>query len=122
MLSIEIDHKNHIAMLIPDGRLNVQDFKITTDKIDAYIKTTGKLNGLLIHTEHFPGWQDFNSMTSHLRFIKDHHRKIKKLALVTDSFFGTLAETLASHFVSAKIKNFDYKQLEEAKEWINNPS
>jgi len=45
MLSIEIDHKNHIAMLIPDGRLNVQNFKITTDKIDAYIKTTGKLNG-----------------------------------------------------------------------------
>ena len=119
MLSIEIDHKNHIVMLIPDGRLSVQDFKNATDKIDAYIKTTDKLNGLLIHTEHFPGWQNFSSMTSHLRFINDHHKKIKKLALVSDSFLAPLAEILASHFVSAKIKNFDYKQLTEAKKWIN---
>jgi len=53
MLKIEIGNKNHIAVLKPHGKPNVQDFKTATNKIDAHIKETGELNGLLIHTQHF---------------------------------------------------------------------
>lgn len=57
MLKIEIDNKNHIAIFKPHGKPNVQDFKTATNIIDAHIKATGELNGLLIHTQHFLSYQ-----------------------------------------------------------------
>jgi len=51
-------------------------------------------------------------------FLKEHHKHIKKLAFVTDSFVGEMSEKIGSHFVSAEVKNFDYDALEKAKEWI----
>jgi len=53
-----------------------------------------------------------------MRFVKDHHRHIKKIALVTDSPIGNLGEHLVSHFVSAKIKQFPATELAAAKDWI----
>jgi hypothetical protein len=53
-----------------------------------------------------------------MRFVKDHHKHIRKIALVTDSSLGNIAEHLISHFVSAEIKQFPASAVESAKEWI----
>ena len=43
-------------------------------------------------------------MAAHLRFVRDHHKRVRKIAVVTDSKLGSVAEHLASHFVAAQIK------------------
>jgi hypothetical protein len=53
-----------------------------------------------------------------MRFVKDHHRKIGKVALVTDSKAAAVAESLAKHFVSAQIKHFDFTEKEQALVWL----
>jgi hypothetical protein len=57
-------------------------------------------------------------MAAHFRFVRDHHRHIRKVAVVTDSSIGSVAENLASHFVSAEIKHFSAGEAEAAKQWI----
>ena len=57
-------------------------------------------------------------MIAHLRFVRDHHRHIKKIALVTDSAVGDVAEHLVSHFVSAEIRHFPANALDTAKQRI----
>jgi hypothetical protein len=42
----------------------------------------------------------------------------RKVAVVTDSPLGDVAERLASHFVSAELKHFPSSGLEAAKHWI----
>ena len=59
-------------------------------------------------------------MAAHFRFVKDHHKHIKKIAIVTDSALGNVAERLASHFVSADIKHFAASELEAARQWVMN--
>ena len=59
-------------------------------------------------------------MAAHFRFVRDHHKQVKRVALVTDSALGTVAENLASHFVSAEIKRFRSGDLEAARQWILN--
>ena len=44
---------------------------------------------------------------------------IDKVAIVTDSFFGDLAEKIGSHFVAAKIRHFSFNDLARAEEWIS---
>ena len=118
MLNITIDGKNGIAIFEPDGKLSESDFKSAVNIIDPYINNFENLNGLIIATQAFPGWESFAALVSHLSFVKDHHKNISFIAFVTDSKIGNLAEHVASHFVSAEIKSFAYGELEMAKEWI----
>ena len=56
-----------------------------------------------------------------MRFVRDHHKHIKKIAVVTDSALGNLAENLVSHFVSAEIKQFPASAHDSARKWILQP-
>ncbi|HKK16763.1 MAG TPA: STAS/SEC14 domain-containing protein [Gammaproteobacteria bacterium] len=118
MLSVEIDEANGIAILEPGGPLSKSDFELAAKTIDPYIEKHGKLHGLVIHVESFPGWDSFAALSSHLRFVKEHHKKIARVAFSTDSMIGTLAEKLASHFVNAEIKLFSFRELELARKWV----
>lgn len=118
MLNIEIDVPNAIATLSPDSSLSEADFKRVTAVIDPFIEQHGKLNGLIISVESFPGWDSFGGLLSHLTFVKNHHKEIKNIALVTDSSLSSFAEDIASHFISAKVKAFKYHDFDLAKTWI----
>ena len=118
MLKVTLDKKNSIAILEPQGALSKEDFDAAVKIIDPYIEENGKLNGLIIETESFPGWDDFAALSRHITFVKNHHKKIKRLAFVTDSVVGNLAEKVADHFVEAQIKSFSFGEMNEAREWI----
>ncbi|MCH8976903.1 MAG: STAS/SEC14 domain-containing protein [Gammaproteobacteria bacterium] len=118
MLSVEIDEVNGLAILEPDGPLTKGDFESAAKVIDPYIENTDQFNGIIIHTESFPGWDSFAALASHLRFVKEHHKKISRVAISTNSVIGNFSEAVASHFVNAEIKLFSYQELEQAKDWI----
>lgn len=39
----------------------------------------------MIQAGSFPGWESFAALVSHMRFVRDHHRSIGKVAAVSDS-------------------------------------
>jgi hypothetical protein len=118
MLNINLDKENGIAFFEPDSKLSVADFTSATRVIDAFIEDAGKLKGLIIVTQQFPSWDSFAALLSHLSFVKDHHEQVLRVAFVTDSSIGILAEHVAKHFISAEIKSFKYNKLQEAQQWI----
>ena len=120
MLNIRLDESTGIASLTPDGKLKKSDFDAASAKIDPYIEQQGQLNGLLIETKTFPGWDSFAALVSHLRFVRDHHREIKRVALATDSSIGALAETIGKQFVSAEVGTFGFDENDQAKRWLTN--
>jgi hypothetical protein len=118
MLNVELDEISGIATLKPDGALSEKDFKSASSVIDPYIEKSGKLNGLIINTRKFPGWESFSSLIKHFKFVKDHHKKLSHVAIVTDSVLGDFAERIVTHFVSAEIKHFDFDELSKAQSWV----
>jgi len=118
MLIVNLIETEGIAILEPDSELSEADFISAAKIIDPYIEKSGKLNGIVIHVKSFPGWDSFSALIKHLKFIKEHHKKVSHVALATDSPIGEFAEHVASHFVSAKIKSFPFSELEKAKKWI----
>ncbi len=118
MLSVEIDEVSGLAILEPDGPLTKGDFESAAKVIDPYIENTDQFNGIIIHTESFPGWDSFAALASHLRFVKEHHKKISRVAISTNSVIGNFSEAVASHFMNAKIKLFSYQELKQAKDWV----
>lgn len=120
MIDYDLDTAHSILLVRPQSRLEKEDFVTLAKAVDPQIQATGDLAGLIIDVGSFPGWADFGSMISHFRFVRDHQKHLKKLAVVTDSALGDVAEHLTSHFVSAEVKHFPAGQTEEARRWINN--
>jgi len=118
MLNTILDAETKIVILQPHGALKKEDFDNAVKVIDPFIEEYGKLNGVIIYTETFPGWEDFAAFNRHLVFIKNHHKKIKKLAFVTNSMAGDFGEMVTGHFVEALVRKFDFDKLDEAKKWI----
>ena len=121
MLNIKLDKKRGIAVLEPVETLSKGDFEKAAGIIDPYIKKEGKLHGIIIHVESFPGWNSFAALIKHFKFIKNHHQKVARIAFVTNSPIGGFAEHVASHFINAEIKHFSFGLLLDAKEWASAP-
>jgi hypothetical protein len=118
MLNIDLNKETGLVIVQPEGTLSESDFDTLASITDPYLEEHGKLNGLIIYTKDFPGWDSFGAMLKHFKFVKDHQQKLSHVALVTDSAIGNLAEKIADHFISAEVKYFPYSQVADAKSWI----
>ena len=118
MIDYELDTAHRILQVRPKSALDKNDFVELAKAVDPQIEAAGDLAGLIIDAPTFPGWDSFGAMVTHFRFLRDHQKHVEKVAVVTDSHLGDVAEHLASHFVSAKIRHFPGGQLEQARQWI----
>ena len=118
MIEHTLDTVNSILYLRPKSALEQGDFEQLAKTVDPYIEKSGDLAGLIIEAPKFPGWENLGAMAAHIRFVRDHHKRIRKIGLVTDSAMGKVAQSLASHFVSAEIRHFSSGELEAAKQWV----
>lgn len=116
-MNIRLDEKAGLAVFEPDGALSAADFQAAADAIDPFIEAHGRLRGLVIRTRTFPGWDSLAGFVGHLRFVRDHHKRLERVALVTDSPLGDLAEKLGDHFVVAEVKHFPFADFEAATAW-----
>lgn len=119
MILYELDENAGVLTVLPEGKLEARDFQVLSEAVDPFIEEKGGLNGIIIVTERFPGWENLDGMIEHMRFVRNHHRKITKVAIVTDSKIADVAELLGKHFIKASIKHFSYKELESAKSWMS---
>ena len=120
MIEYDLDVKHSIVHVQPVSALEQDDFVKLAKAVDAQIEANGDLAGLILDVSTFPGWESFGAMVTHFRFVRDHQKHVKKIAVVTDSHLGDLAEHLTSHFVSAEIKHFPAGQTDAARTWIMN--
>lgn len=117
MIKFQIED-NGIVLIEPISSLTSDDFRRLSEAVDARLEEQPTIRGLMIHSKEFPGWENFASLVAHIRFVRDHHEKLDRVALVTDSSMGSMIEMLAKHFVAAQVRHFPYADLEVAKDWI----
>jgi hypothetical protein len=118
MLQHELVPDRGILILKPEGALRAEDFTALAGIVDPYIELHGELKGLVIDAPSFPGWENFAALLSHLRFVRDHHRQIRRIAVVSDNTLLATAPKIASHFVSAQVRAFDANARAAALAWV----
>src|SRR5262245_51293284 len=118
MIEHSLDTAHSILYVRPKSALEKADFVQLAETVDPHIEAKGTLEGIIIEIAAFPGWDSLGAMAAHFRFVRDHHKRVGKVAIVTDAALGTVAEKLASHFVSAKIRHFGAGEVEAARRWI----
>lgn len=120
MLDYTIMQPEGILVLKPSAPLGKEDFSGLGAAVDAYLSEHAKLHGVLVHAKGFPGWESFGGFTAHMHFVREHHRQIERIAVVTDSHFAGMAELLGKHFTSAEIKVYPFAEDAQALAWLKN--
>lgn len=118
MLRHELLPEYGVLVVEPEGPLQSADFEALAKIVDPYIEQHGGLKGLMIAAPSFPGWASFGALVNHIRFVKDHHRKIARVAAVTDSGFLAVLPRVANHFVDAKVRHFADGDRKAALAWL----
>jgi hypothetical protein len=118
-ISHHLDPARGIITIEVTAPLRTQDFDDLAVAADAWIEAHGTLNGIVIHARRFPGWENLGSMARHFRFLRDHQRKIQRIALAADFAVPGVLQELAEHFVKAEVKAFAYDQLDAARDWAS---
>ena len=118
MIDAKLMRGDGILVVTPVGQLKSTDFDQLRLLVDPYIETHGSLTGLLIDAESPPGWEDFNALLRHLRFVQNYHERIERVAAVTDSSILAILPKIADHFSAAEVRHFEYRERDKALAWL----
>lgn len=118
MIDAKLWRDDGILVVSPEGKLESTDFEQLRLLVDPYLEEHGDLNGVLIDAESFYGWEDFSSLLSHLRFARNYHEKIERIAAVTDNSFLAILPKVTAHFTAAEVRHFNYRERDEALNWL----
>ncbi|TSB22876.1 STAS/SEC14 domain-containing protein [Streptomyces sp. NBC_01525] len=113
---------SHVLVVEVEHPLRAQDFDALALTVDTWLETHDELTGAVVHAREFPGWENVGSLLRHARFVRDHHRQVRRVALAADSRLAGLAPHLANHFVQADVRRFGYDELDDAVAWAANPA
>lgn len=123
--TVKVQHRlipeKHVLLIEPQGKLSVEDFDGIAMTVDPWIESGGELRGLVVHAREFPGWESVGSFIRHIRFVRENHRKIRRVALAADGTIAKLAPALVDTFVDAKVRRFEFDELDWAIEWAGKP-
>ncbi len=114
MIGVKLDISSGTVIAESKDPLQAEGVQNLTQTVEGYLDKNRKLHGSMICASEFPGWENLAAFIDHIRFVRDNHRRIEKVALVIDSPNGKLAPVLSGHFVKA----FASAAFEEAKTWL----
>ncbi|HEY6828286.1 MAG TPA: STAS/SEC14 domain-containing protein [Gemmatimonadaceae bacterium] len=118
-VATRLDAERGVMVVEVTRSLQAQDFDALALMADPWIEAHGRLAGLVIHAREFPGWQNLGALVRHVRFVRDHHRAIERVALATDGKIASLAPRIGEHFVRAQLKTFAYEDVDRAIAWAS---
>lgn len=108
-----------VLVVEPDAPLRSEDFDAVAHVVDPWIESHGALHGVVVHMHDFPGWANLGGFVRHLQFVKDHRRRVQRIAVATDGVVRHLAPLAAHRFTGIAVKDFRYDELDQAIAWAS---
>lgn len=108
--------RDRSILIITSGPSENVDFERPASEIDSVIASRGELAGLMLCAKSFPGWRSFDALVAHLKFIADHHRRIDRIAVVSDSGLLKIMPRIAD----LKVRHFGFHEKDCALAWLEN--
>ena len=118
MLEYTLDPQTGVLSIRPEDKLTVADFEKLATDVDAYLRENGKLAGLLLTADHLPGWESFAALVQHMRFVRDHQKRIDRVAVVTDNALLKVPPQIFGHFAHPEVRVFSVSERGRADDWL----
>lgn len=109
--------EGNILQVKISGLLSEADFPALAAQVDPIFRKTGSVR-LLADATEFAGWADMDAAAKHFRFVRDHEKKVERIALIAGHAWQHWLAGMASAFVHPEIKVFNAPEAAEAQSWL----
>ena len=116
MIRAELISPAVLRIAVPE-KLKVDDLRQITPQIDSLRKQRGKIR-LLIDASKFGGWENLAAFETHIGFVKNHHQKVDRIAVIIGHDWQRWVVGTIKAFVHPEIRAFDAKSENDALQWI----
>jgi hypothetical protein len=106
-----------VVVVEPTGALRPEDFDALARVVDPWIEAHGALRGVVLHLPEFPGWESLGAFIRHVQFMREHQRRVHRVALAADSRLAQIMPKVGELFVRAELKHFGRSELDKAIGW-----
>jgi len=117
MIHTEWLRTNEVIAVRPKGAIGDDDILRVGDAIDRVIAREGRLEGLLVDTRGFAGWDDTHALLAYMRFVHAHQPKVARIAVVGDQWWLRAAPSFEPLY-GTPIKVFAVAEEDAAKAWL----
>jgi hypothetical protein len=116
MIAIENIQGNTIRLRV-SGKLEESDFRELSARVDPILRAQGQVR-LLIDATAFDGWADRHAAAKHFTFVREHQKKVERIAIVAGHDWQHWIAGIAGVFVHPEIKVFDKGEAAQAESWL----
>lgn len=118
MLTITDDDLHDCLLLEPAGALTRRDLAALAERFEARTVATGRAPNLVVRADSFPTWTEVAALVQHLRFIVSRHKRVRRVALVSDAPALERAPRIARLLVAPEVRHFPADRLDAALAWV----
>ena len=86
-------------------------------QIDSLLQQQGNIR-LLVDASNFGGWEDIAAFEKHIGFVKNHHQKVERIAVLVGHNWQYWVIGTMRVFLHPEVQTFDKGQEAEAQKWI----
>jgi hypothetical protein len=116
MIRTEIISPNALRIIVPE-KLKADDFRKIAPQVDSIISQFGKIR-LLIDASQFSGWENIAAFENHAGFVKNHHNRVERIAVVVAHDWQHWLIGTVRIFVHPEVRAYDEGHEREALQWI----
>ena len=116
-ISVRLDEQTGTVVVEAAAPLRGVDFDALAATVDPWLPTHETVAGVVFHARTVPGWENVTGLRRHLQFVREHHRRVRRVALAVDGVLPSLAPAVAGHLVAPEVRHFAYDALDDAVAW-----
>ena len=117
MFKTELISPGVLRIALPE-KLKADDLRQFAPQIDLLIKQRGKIR-LLIDASRFGGWENIAAFETHIGFVKNHHQKVDRIAVITAHDWQRWVVGTIKVFVHPEVRAFGTESEHDALRWIS---
>jgi SpoIIAA-like len=116
MIKTEIISTNALRIIAPE-KVNAEDSRQIAPQVDSLISQHGRIR-LLVDASRFNGRENFAAFANHVWFIKNHQRKVERIAVIAARDWQHWVIGAVRMFLHLEVRAFDKSHESEALQWI----
>jgi hypothetical protein len=112
-----LDPESGVVVVEADSPLGAPDIDALESTVDTWLAQHAELRGLVLHAPGVPGWRNVAGLSRHVRFVRDHQRHIRRVAVAVDGPVARFVPELAGRLMHPQVRHFGYDELDAARDW-----
>ena len=105
-----------LKVTVPE-KLSAGDFRQLAPQIDFLLQQQGSIR-LLVDASNFDGWENLAAFEKHIGFVKTHHQKVERIAVIVGRNWQYWVIGTMRLFLHPEVQTFDKGRESEAQKWI----